>query len=238
MWSFLRRKERERINSLNNEQDEDFDFELDLDESEATSEMTFAELISTMGDVSDLQNNDAPLKFWVSEPVEEALTEVAKRAKLSLSEHLRIFFFLHCYGLYAYNVLQDLMPNFWREPDVRFSIGRTLYQSEEIRKRTPTYWVVELGKNVAPIKVWVPNRIKNDLTTLAEHVGLTRSNYCREIVISRLFGHGMLPKRPEMMDTDPLPDADNWAEDKEVTWMQVSEKEFSDYKIREARFDE
>ncbi len=39
------------------------------------------------------------------------------------------------------------------------------------------------------------------------------------------------------MDVEPLPDADNWAEDREVTWKQATEEEFWDwdYRLRESR---
>jgi len=223
MWSFLKQKKREKGGNSYS----------------PPKPMEFPELVSTMGDLSDLAHNDTALKFWIPEPVEKALEEVSDRSNDSLSSSLRLFFILHCYGLYAFHVMQDLMPDFWKDPGpVMYSIACPKTGDESgAKKRVPTYWVAELGKNIAPIKVWVPARVKNDLSILANHVGLTTSNYVREIVISRLLGHGMLPKRPEMFKVEPLPDADNWAEDRELNWMQVStEKEFWKYKIREKRW--
>ena len=88
-----------------------------------------------------------------------------------------------------------------------------------------TYWVPELGKNVVPVKVWVPSRIRNDLQTLATHVGLNLSQYVREIVISRLLGHGTLPLRPEMLQAMPSPAAQDWCDDKEVPMRQLGPEE-------------
>lgn len=49
------------------------------------------------------------------------------------------------------------------------------------------------------IKLWLPKRLRDDLQVLADHTGIRLSQYVREIVISRLLGHGTLPKRPEML---------------------------------------
>jgi hypothetical protein len=94
--------------------------------------------------------------------------------------------------------------------------------------------VIELGKNIAPIKMWLPTRLKTDLKTLAEHVGLTPSNYVREILISHLLGHGMLLQRPTMFKLFPAPDADIWEADQQV-WREVSQEEFDNYHIGEVR---
>jgi hypothetical protein len=226
MWSFLKQQQKKR--------------EKKGEPKASPKPMEFPELVSTMGDLSDLARNDVALKFWLPEPAEKALEEVCIRSKDSLSSGLRLFFILHCYGLYAFHVMQDLRPGFWKDPQVLYSVSQANPDSlpkTTMKKRIPTYWVVELGKNIAPIKVWVPKRVKNDLSILANHVGLTTSNYVREIVISRLLGHGMLPKRPEMFNAEPLPDADNWAEDRELTWKRVPTiKEFRQYKVREERW--
>ncbi|WP_411728456.1 hypothetical protein [Methyloglobulus sp.] len=93
------------------------------------------------------------------------------------------------------------------------------------------YWIPELGKNVAPIKVWIPKRMKTDLNTLGEHAELTVSNYIREILISRLLGHGMLPQRTTMFKAFPTQAATDWVEDKEAPWREVFTTEFYDYDI-------
>lgn len=215
MWSFFKQKKDEQ-QAINNK---------------PNKPMEFAELVSSMGDLSDLAIHDAALKFWAPEPAEKALVEICNRNGESLSASLRQFFILHCYGLYAYHTIQDLIPGFCKKNhgEIKYSI------KPETKKRIATYWVVELGKNVAPIKVWVPKRVKNDLTTLATHVGLTTSNYVREIVISRLLGHGMLPKRPEIFSANPLPDAEIWAEDRDPCWKQVTEEESRRYRLMEQR---
>ena len=68
--------------------------------------------------------------------------------------------------------------------------------------------------------------MRSDLQALADHVGIKLSQYVREIVISRLLGHGTLPKRPEMIDAVPCPSAEEWCDGKTVDMRQVSLDEY------------
>lgn len=189
--------------------------------------MKFAQLLDGMGDFSDFKNHDAALKFWIPEPASEALEELSRRNGDSMSEALRQFFAAHCYGIYAFQVMKEAIPELFKEPgpeSIMFS--RRWDEPPPNKKRVDTYWVPELGKNVAPIKVWIPARMRGDLQALADHVGIKLSQYAREIVISRLLGHGTLPKRPEMMSAAPLPSAEDWCEDRDVPMRQVDAKQY------------
>lgn len=79
---------------------------------------------------------------------------------------------------------------------------------------------------MAPIKLWMPQRLRDDLQSLADHVGLKLSQYLREIVIARLLGHGTLPMRPEMLQASPGPATDDWVEDREIPWRVVSRDDY------------
>jgi hypothetical protein len=218
MWQFFKRQQR-------NNQTEYIE--------QCRKPLAFDEIVAGMGDFSDLAEHHAALKVWLPEPVEQALREISELSDLSISEFLRQFLAIHCYGLYAFYQMTAVMPKLFKDQrGIMFS--RTEMEPPEGKKRVNTYWVIELGKNVASIKVWIPKRMKADLQTLAEHVELTPSNYVREILISRLFGHGMLPQRPTMFKAFPAPAADEWEADREV-WRQVSQEEFHNYHIGEIR---
>lgn len=88
-------------------------------------------------------------------------------------------------------------------------------------------------QNVAPIKVWVPSRLRSDLEALAAHVDIALSQYVREIVISRLLGHGAPPKRPQMLEAAPLSSVEDWSEGREVPIRLATEKEFWDHRYGE-----
>jgi hypothetical protein len=182
--------------------------------------LKFGQILDGMGDFSDLKHHDAALKFWLPEAVDGALKEISKRNGDSLSEALRQFFAVHCYGLYAFQVMNDDFPGLFKDSSTLFS--RRSDDPPPGKKRIDTYWVPELGKNTVPVKVWIPDRIRKDIQTLADHVGIKTSQYVREIVISRMLGHGMLPKRPEMLDAVPLPSAEDWCNGREVPFREAT----------------
>jgi hypothetical protein len=187
------------------------------------------DLRKSLEDYSDLEIHDASVKFWLPSPAADALKEVKMIRSESINEILLIFLLGHCYGFYFQQVLLNKHPEVYRddEPDIRFSLrqpreGEQLTEQIQRIKREVIYFVPELGKNVFPIKLWLPQRLKTDIALLADHAGLTLSGYLREIVISRLFGHGMLPMRPEMLEVAETSIADAWCEDETVPWTQVS----------------
>ena len=220
MWPFLS-KQLKLLNS-NTADNKEAHNKKNAETSSRKSPLQFEELINRMGDLSDLSTNDIAFKFWMPESIEKALFEISSRASVSNSEFLRSFLVIHCYGLYAFNAILDSNPRAfkWDCDDIMFS------KTAPGGKRIDTYWVAELGKNIAPIKVWIPSRLRRDLEILAKHVNLTPSNYVREILISRLFGHGMLPKRPEMFEASPTVDTENWCANRDVEWRQVEVDEF------------
>jgi hypothetical protein len=191
--------------------------------------MLFEQLVEGMGDFSDLSEHDVAVKFWAPAPAADALRELRSLTGQSSSEFFRQFLAAHCYGVYAYQVMLNRHPGLFRDFDdeIRYSL-----RSEEPppgKKRVRTYFVPELGKNVAPMKVWMARRMRDDLQILADHVNLTLSNYLREIIISRLLGHGTLPMRPAMLVAEPTEAAEAWCEDREFPWREVDIDEYGRY---------
>lgn len=228
MWPFLRRYK--KLDSKHHP--------LDLDHRPRP--MRFAQFVQGIGDFGDLREHDTALKFWLPDPAAEAIKEICERNGNSMSEGLRQFFAQHCYGIYAFQLMNEAIPGLFRDP-IPPLFSRTPAELPPGKKRIDTYWIPELGKNVMPIKVWIPDRMKVDLQALADHVGIKLSQYVREIVISRLLGHGTLPKRPEMIEAVPLPSAENWCEGKKIPMRQVSQEEYwkaAEGKIRTDWVDE
>lgn len=192
--------------------------------------VSFEQLIDSVGDFSDLKQHDVSVKFWIPEPAAIALKEIKKLRSESINETLLIFLLGHCYGFYFQQQLLHKHPEIYRDPDVmadvRFSNRQRPDGSRE-PKRIPVYFVPELGKNIFPIKLWIPQRLRDDLQKLAQHVNLTLSEYLREIVISRVFGHGMLPMRPQMLEVEDKSLADAWCQSEEgIPWAEVSREEY------------
>lgn len=218
MWPFFQRKNKELTTRTD-------PASYDNNPSPRCSPMRFADLVNGMGGFSDFCHHDSALKFWLPEAANEALEEMSQRTRISMSESLRQLFTTHCYGIYAYQVMTETNPGIFRDDEPpMFSRGES--EPPPGKKRVETYWVPELGKNVMPVKVWIPKRMRQDMQLLADHVGIKLSQYVREIVIARLLGHGTLPMRPEMLAAEPLPAADDWCEELEVPLRQVREHEY------------
>lgn len=198
--------------------------------------MRFADLVNGMGGFDDFRNNDSALKFWLPDAANKALEEISGMNGNSMSEALRQLFVTHCYGIYAFQVMTQTNPNLFKDPG-HAMFSRGVSEPPAGKKRVETYWVPELGKNVMPVKVWIPKRVRHDLQLLADHVGIKLSQYIREIVIARLLGHGTLPMRPEMLKAEPLPSADDWCEDRELALREATEREYRTHPLGERRVE-
>lgn len=199
--------------------------------------LAFTKLVESIGDFSDFTENNVALKTWLPEPVESALDELCQRNDDNVSEFLRKFLLIHCYGLYAYYVINEKLENIYQSHRSAPAFSRS-GSSQKVRKIT--YWVPELGKNVAPIKVWIPTRLKADLQKLADHTGIKLSQYVREIIISRLLGYGMVPMRPEMLNAAPVPKLEEWCEsdqEPEFDMKEVNQQEYEKSLLGEARVE-
>jgi len=219
MWPFFKNKKR----TTNLEQ---FFAPQEQEQKPRRRPLTLDQLMDHMGDMSDLGKDDAALKFWLPEPADQAIRELAKFYGMTMSRMLRNFLMVHCYGLYVFEWIRANYPDNFRSDDNVPMFSRSGVETPPGKVRVTTYWVPELGKNIKPVKLWIPARLKEDLGLLAEHASLTPSNYVREIVIARFMGHGTLPMRPEMLKAEPTAAAEEWNEDRDVPWREASLSEF------------
>ena len=190
---------------------------------------SLAELTHNLGNVEQFSNHDTAHKFWLPAPVFEALEFITRSHGETKSSWLRGYFAMHCYGTYTVIAMLKAYPMLFKDPDnsdVFFS--RSSNEPPRGFVSQTTYFVPELGKNTAPIKVWIANALKQDLTLLANHAGITLSEYCREIVTARLLGHGTLPMRPEMLATTPHASLAAWenTEDADLEYRRVTATEY------------
>jgi hypothetical protein len=190
--------------------------------------LTRQDLIAGLGDFSDLETEGVALKFWLPEAMEDVLEELAIYYHVSVSLMVRILLAEYVYGRYAIVFMQEkALGIFHREPDVRFSRSWDASQAPDV------YKVPELGKNIAPIKVWIPVRLKDDLGVLASHADVLLSRFVREIIIGSVLGRGTLPERPEL-HAQPTLNSDAWEQGQLVPMREVrcSEiRELRDYEI-------
>lgn len=221
MWFFLKRT---------NKPEADQSFTPRLSPVPATKAVNYADMIAGMGDFGDLATEDVALKFWLPDPVERALEDLAKYYEVSVSLLVRILLADYVYGRYALAYMRENQVGIHRrDPDrIMFSRRSSAQQIKHI------YKVPELGKNIAPIKVWVAQRQKNDLKALADHAGVLLSKFIREIIVGGVLGRGTLPERPGLAAVQPTPTAEAWEQGHDVPMREVDRAEIGeliDYEI-------
>ena len=197
--------------------------------------LSHTELVSEMGDFSDLVSEDTALKFWLPELVERALEDLAKHYQVSVSMMVRILLADYVYGRYALVYMQENQLGIYehRHP-TRFSRRALPPGAHQV------YKVPELGKNIAPIKVWIAKRLQSDLKILADHADVLLSRFVREIVVGAVLGRGTLPERPELRALPNTPAGEAWEQGLEVFMREVSRDELgelTDYEV-ETIYDE
>jgi hypothetical protein len=187
------------------------------------------ELTDDVGYLFQLAKHTAALKFWLSEPAYDALKELSASQNVSTNEWLRGYFAMHCYGTYTITALLKKNSRAFKDIDDGIRFSRMPEETPRGMISQPIYFVPELGKNVAPVKVWLADLQKTDMQILADHAKITLSEYCRETVTARLLGHGTLPMRPEMLACTPSPEALAWAADDEaeIPYRKVKKSEYA-----------
>jgi antitoxin component of RelBE/YafQ-DinJ toxin-antitoxin module len=189
--------------------------------------LTLEQLLPGVRDFGEFKDHHASLKFWLPDLVAATLLDMAKRNGVSVSEALRQFFVQHCYGVVTYQLLLDYDRSHFKDYEgPRFAKKQQADEARPGKTRIDAYWLPDLGKSTAPVKVWLPERVKKDLQALADHVGISLSQYAREIVMSRAIGHATLPMRPKMLDAVDMSVAERWANDGDVRLKSVTQQEF------------
>ncbi|WP_376692984.1 hypothetical protein [Wenzhouxiangella sp. EGI_FJ10409] len=149
-------------------------------------------LTGTGRDYAGLESNDRAVKFWVPEPVWEALWELAAYYDSDLSSVVRHVLFAHVYGHYDFLALAERGDQrFLPQGEKEAFLDVPMYsRSAAADNRT-----AELGKNDHDLKVWMPQALASELEQLAGRTDISRSEYIRETLVSHLFGRVQLPDR-------------------------------------------
>ena len=169
-------------------------------------------LMESAGKLKFLESNNAWIKFWVPTILADALKESSRFRGDTMAIYLRQILYRHCYGEYIFMCFEKLeLEN--RDHYVSHQEHTSSYEPI----KDPVYWVPQLGKNIFPIRLALPNKVKQDLAKLAKRHDISLSQYIRETILSRLFGHGMVPGRP-VTDVDEQESlyADQWSAEEQT----------------------
>ncbi|MGQ0622907.1 MAG: hypothetical protein ACT4QA_23875 [Panacagrimonas sp.] len=128
-----------------------------------------------------------PLRFWLSERLDELLSDLQRSSNTSRSECVRAVFAHYLYGTHG-------------RPQAHAGPAKSVCRRGSWGGRAP-----ELGKNCVDAKLWLAPTMRNDLARRAERAGLTLSHFAREVLITHLLGHNYLPQRPALFVTHSAP---------------------------------
>lgn len=154
--------------------------------------------------IHDLHSNSAVLRIWLPVPAMTAMNESMTGMGVTAAKYLREFLVVYLYG--AHELLRMKAENTGLyyvpppEPDsgVRFSRARVVD------------CIPGLGKNIVPIKLYLHEKMKADLESLAEASGIPLGQFVREIMVSHFLGHTVWPERMRGWTDEQQRIADDW----------------------------
>jgi predicted DNA-binding protein len=158
---------------------------------------TITALIDDRG-LRNLTDNSAVLRFWLPEAGRIALNQTTKNSGKVAAKYLREFFVTHLYGIHELLKMQAMKEGLYYVPPPPQEADNSGHGGNNSIKfsRSPSVECIPgLGKNLYPFKVFLPQRIKDDLQSLADDIGIPLSQFVREILITHFFGQTFWPAK-------------------------------------------
>lgn len=152
-------------------------------------------------DYAELNKQQSQLRVWLPESAKIGLLEVVKRQRTSLTAFLTEYFVTYLYGYHELLRMRDQRIGLY-EP-VPISPG-VRYNAEAVPDFTP-----KLGKNLYAIKIFVAERLKNDLERRAEKSNVSLGELSRALICQHLFGRDYGLPSDEINRKDQM-EADAW----------------------------
>jgi hypothetical protein len=161
----------------------------------------------------DLTDNSAVLRFWLPEVGRKALDQTIKNSGIVAAKYLREFFVVHLYGEHELLKMQATKEGLYYVPPLKPLEHTSQRSSEEVLySRAPSVECIPgLGKNIFPFKIYLPQRVKDDLQGLADNTGIPLSQFIREILISHFFGQTFWPAKLKTWSEDQELIGEEWA---------------------------
>lgn len=124
-----------------------------------------------------LNTQSEQLRVWLPDPAKIALDEITERAETSMTVYLIEYFVTYLYGQHELQRMRETRTGLY-EPKLLKACAMAAGVPEQ----------PNLGKNIFPIKMFVPKQIKVDLQSLADRIEVTLGEYVRSLICAHLFG--------------------------------------------------
>jgi hypothetical protein len=176
-------------------------------------------------EILELHQNDTQLRLWLPEECKAALDDVIMRHKTLGTTYLREFFVAYLYGEHELLRMRDTKTGIYYTDRTKVGVDGIIKYS----RSQAAYAIPGLGKNVVPVKIYLPAKMKEDLQATADAAGVALSNFVRELLVSHLFGHTFWPERFRSCSPEEKRLIHAWetGEDSEIV-VQINEEEWGD----------
>jgi len=144
-------------------------------------------------EILELHENVAELRFWLPELCKQALDETVEYNQTTRVRYLRELFVAYLYGEHELLRMRSKKSGLYYEPPPpppADHLQDILYSRVAAKEVVPG-----LGKNIVPIKLFLPEKVKYDLQALTDKATIPLSTFVREILISHLLGHILWQER-------------------------------------------
>lgn len=179
--------------------------------------------------IHDLHSNKAELRVWLPIPAKRAMDECLDYLDVTAAKYLREFLVVYLYGGHELLRMKAQKTGLYFVPPpvpdngVRFSRG----SSDEC--------VPGMGKNIVPLKLHLPQKMKDDIEALAKNAGIPLGQFAREILISHFLGHTVWPQRMQSWTADQKEIADGWengrVEAEYFSWRTTEERDATEGRV-------
>ncbi len=152
------------------------------------------ELAVPPGDWEGMNIDDAAVKIWIPEVLDQCLGALGVRFEQSKSDLARNGLMMHVHGRLVFeqlvaNRLWKLTRRLERELIIKYSMGGIGITLEDDPR--PAY-IKAFGKNTCDLKVWMPVRLKESLRRLGFESGQTASEYMRRALTAYYLGRTVM----------------------------------------------
>lgn len=156
--------------------------------------------------LADLYANDAELRVWAPEPLKAAMEEATKHLETTLSQYLRELLVVYLYGMHELMCMRANRTGIHHLPPPPPNNSQTLYSRSRMVECIPG-----LGKNIMPLKLFLHQKMKDDLQVLADKASIPLSQFVRELLVSHFLGYTVWPERHPKCTHEQQAIADAWA---------------------------
>ena len=130
--------------------------------------------------IYDLADNDAVLRLWLPVPLKTAMDEAIAVMGVTGAKYLREFFVVYLYGAHELLRMKADKTGLYYVPSPKPMISSERSSGVMFSRAATVECIPGLGKNIAATKIKIPQKIKDDLDSLAIRASVPLGQFTRD----------------------------------------------------------